>query len=150
MARKRDKIIGTVFVVVLGMSCLYVMSESEDKPQKTPGHSLLDWIWNDYELALDKARTQNKYVLIDFWAEWCTECKEMDKIGFQSPEVVQLLDRVVLLKVDTGVAPQVKAQFRVGGLPTIIVVNAAGEEVARAVGYQDTEQLKAFLQEVLP
>ena len=150
MARKRDKIIGTVFVVVLGMSCLYVMSESEDRPQKTPGYSPLDWIWNDYELALDKARTQNKYVLIDFWAEWCTECKEMDKIGFQSPEVVQLLDRVVLLKVDTGVAPQVKAQFRVGGLPTIIVVNAAGEEVARAVGYQDTEQLKAFLQEVLP
>lgn len=147
MVRKRDKIMGMVFLVILGMSCLYVITGSEDKRDVV--HSSLEWMWNDYELAMDKARAGNTYVLVDFWAVWCKECKEMDRKGFQNPEVIRMLDGIVLLKVDVDKVPQLKGQFHVKGMPTIVIVDAEGEEVARAVGYQTAEQLKQLLQEVL-
>jgi thiol:disulfide interchange protein len=147
MVRKRDRIIGMIFLVGLGMSCLYVLSGSEDR--RTGGHSSVDWMWNDYDAAMIRARAENTFVLIDFWAVWCKECKEMDEKGFQTPEVVQLLEGVVLLKVDIDEVPQLKAQFGVRGMPTIVVVNAHGEEVARAVGYQTAEQLTHLLEEGL-
>lgn len=147
MRNRRDRIMGVTFLIILGVSCLYVYAGTEDTSEASV-HSLLDWTWNNYDLALEKAQP-NKYVLIDFWAVWCTECKEMDKKAFRNPEVVRLLKDFVLLKVDVDTTPQLRAKFAVGGLPVLVVVNSEGEEVARAVGYQTTEQVIQLLQEVL-
>lgn len=147
MTQKRDKIMGVVLLVILGVSCLYVLSGKEDTSKVSS--SLVDWAWNDYGMVVEKARTEDKYILIDFWAVWCKECKEMDKKAFQNPDVVKLLTHFVLLKVDVDDVPELKAHFAVGGMPTILVVNAEGEEIARAVGYQNAEQLKTFLEEVI-
>ncbi len=155
MKRRRDTRIGALLLVIVGVSCLYVYigagsgSGSQRMNPRASADFSEGWIWNDFDAALEKARSEHKYVLIDFWAVWCKECKEMGKKGFRDPEVVALLTDFVLLKVDVDVVPQLKAQFAVGGLPVIVVVNAQGEEVARAVGYQDAEQLKQLLQDVI-
>jgi thioredoxin-like negative regulator of GroEL len=73
----------------------------------------------------------------------------MEKNGFSDPEVSDLLNQFVLLKVDVDVVPELKARFSVVGMPTIVVVTADGEEVARVVGYQDAQQLKVFLGGIL-
>lgn len=147
MTRKRDKIMGVILLVILGVSCFYVLSGKEDT--RKVSSSLVDWTWNDYGTALEKARTDDKYVLIDFWAVWCKECKEMDRKAFQNPDIVELLTHFVLLKVDVDDIPELKAHFAVGGMPTVLVVNAEGEEIARVVGYQNAEQLRTFLEEVI-
>jgi len=147
LTQKRDKIMSVALLVILGVSCLYVLSGKEDTSKVRS--SLVDWTWNDYGMALEKARTEDKYILIDFWAVWCKECKEMDKKAFQNPDVVELLTNFVLLKVDVDDVPELKAHFAVGGMPTILVVNAEGEEIARVVGYQNAEQMKRFLEEVI-
>jgi thiol:disulfide interchange protein DsbD len=146
MVQRRDRIMGMAFLVILGMSCLYVLSGSEDR-NKGSGQHDVNWIWNEYDLAKEKAQKENKYILIDFWAVWCTECKEMDVNAFQNPEVRELLKNFVLLKVDVDEVPQLRAQFHVGGMPVIIVVTSEGEEVARITGYQTAEQLVRFLKE---
>ncbi len=145
MSQKRDTIIGVTFLIVLGVSCLYVLGGKEDTRDY---HSSVDWMWNDYTRALEKAKAENKYILVDFWAVWCTECKKMDKKAFQDPEVQHLLEDFVLLKVDVDKVPQLKSQFLVAGLPTVVVVDANGEEVTRAIGYQTAEQMKKVLREV--
>ena len=147
MVQRRDRIMGMAFLVILGMSCLYVLSGSEDQ-NRGPGQSDVDWIWNEYDVVKEKAQKENKYILIDFWAVWCTECKEMDVKAFQSPEVKEVLKNFVLLKVDVDEVPQLRAQFHVGGMPVIVVVTPEGEEVARITGYQTAEQLVRFLKEV--
>lgn len=147
MNQKRDSIVGVAFLIVLGLSCLYVLGGKEDTRAY---HSSVDWMWNDYSTALEKAKAEDKYILVDFWAIWCTECKKMDRIAFQDPEVQHLLENFVLLKVDVDKVPQLKSQFLVSGMPTVVVVDAHGEEVARAVGYQTAEQMKKVLKEVLP
>lgn len=147
MTHKKDKILGAVLLGVLGVSCLYVLSGEEDADDAS--YSVIDWIWNDYDVVLEKAHSEEKLVLVDFWAVWCKECKEMDKKAFRDPEVVELLEHFVMLKVDVDEVPELKAHFAVGGMPTIVVVNAEGEEIARVVGYQNAVQLKAFLEEVI-
>ena len=45
--------------------------------------------------------------------------------------------------------PHLKAQFSIGGMPTIVVVDAQGNEYGRVVGYQNAQQLKSFLEDIL-
>lgn len=146
MEKKRDRIMGLAFVVILGLSCLYFLSGAEN--QREVDSCSLKWNWNDYTAVKAKAHNENKYILIDFWATWCKECNQMDEEAFKDPKVVHLLEKFVLLKVDVDKAPQLKAQFTVVGMPTIIVLNSRGKEIARVVGYQDAEQLTQFLQQV--
>ncbi|MBU7018748.1 MAG: thioredoxin family protein [Theionarchaea archaeon] len=147
MVQRRDRVMGMAFLVILGMSCLYVLSGSEDR-NKGPGPYDVDWIWNEFDVAKEKAQKENKYILIDFWAVWCTECKEMDSNAFQNPEVREVLKNFVLLKVDVDEVPSLRTQFHVGGMPVIIVVSPEGEEVARITGYQTADQLVRFLRGV--
>ncbi|MBU6998245.1 MAG: thioredoxin family protein [Theionarchaea archaeon] len=147
MNRKSDLIIGMAFLGVLGVSCLYVLGGNENSPESYSFSS--NWVWNDYDRVMQQAQEENKYVIIDFWAVWCDECKKMDRVAFRDPEVCRLLGRCVLLKVDVDVIPELKSQFRVMGMPTVVIVSPEGDEVSRAVGYQTTEQIKRLLMEVL-
>lgn len=147
MSRKRDMIMGMAFLAVLGVSCLYVLGGNDDN--SVTHSSPVPWVWNDYEKVMQQAQAENKYVVIDFWAVWCEECKKMDRVAFKDSEVCGLLDRCILLKVDVDVAPGLKSKFLVVGMPTVVVVSPEGKEVMRAVGYQTTEQIKKLLMEVL-
>jgi thiol:disulfide interchange protein len=147
MSRKRDMIMGMAFLAVLGVSCFYVLGGNDDNA--VTYSSSVTWVWNDYEKVMQQAQAENKYVVIDFWAVWCEECKKMDRVAFRDSEVCGLLDRCILLKVDVDVAPGLKSQFLVVGMPTVVIVSPEGEEVMRAVGYQTTEQIKKLLEEVL-
>ena len=52
------------------------------------------------ELNKRIAESQNKYVMLDFYADWCISCKEMERFTFTDPEVKNRLGDVVLLQVD--------------------------------------------------
>lgn len=146
MKRKRDTIIGMAFLLVLGVSCLYALGGPE---KSSAVNTDTEWMWNNYDLALEKAQAENKVILIDFWANWCKECKEMDKNAFQNPRVRTLLHKCVLLKVDVDDVPQLKSQFLVVGMPTVVVVSPDGTEITRAVGYHTADEMYKVLKDVL-
>ncbi|NOR26122.1 MAG: thioredoxin fold domain-containing protein [Desulforhopalus sp.] len=93
--------------------------------------------WNTYsEQLLQDAVTQNKPVIIDFYAEWCTPCREFEEIVFHHPDVVrQGKEDFIMVKVDVtqGGNPfheQLLKQYDVKGVPTIIFLDAMGTERA--------------------
>jgi thiol:disulfide interchange protein DsbD len=97
------------------------------------------------------AATGGKTVMLDFYADWCVSCKEMEKLTFIDPGVQALLANTLLLQVDvTANDADDKAMLKRFGLfgpPGIILFDAAGAEIAdsRVIGYQKAEKFRASL-----
>ena len=92
----------------------------------------LPWL-HDEAQALALARAEGKPVIIDFWADWCVACRELDRIAWADPQVREELSRYVLLKVDaTEETPPVTAaweKYGIVGMPTVLFIDSKGREL---------------------
>jgi thiol:disulfide interchange protein DsbD len=98
---------------------------------------------------------KGRYVMLDFYADWCVSCKEMERFTFSDPAVLARLKDVVLLQVDvTRNSADDKAllkRFSLFGPPGIIFFDKAGSEIGfRVVGYEAPEKFLASLDKALP
>ncbi len=98
------------------------------------------------QTALDRARDEEKLVLLDFYADWCGPCKKMLKETWVEPRVVAKLEGFVFVKVDTDAHPEVSKWFRVSGLPDARVLSADGKELARLVGFKTADEVLVALE----
>lgn len=109
--------------------------------------------WTPYaESALASAIEQGKPVVIDFSADWCLPCKELDHQTFNQPEVVDASKDMVTLKADLTQhgSPEVRElrkKFDIRGVPTIVFIDATGRERAnlRAVEFIDKTEFLSRL-----
>jgi thiol:disulfide interchange protein DsbD len=103
------------------------------------------------ELDAALAHAGGRPVMLDFYADWCVSCKEMEKFTFTNPQVRERFDRMLLLQVDvTANNADDKAllkRFNLFGPPGIIFFDSTGREVtkARVIGYQNASR---FLQSI--
>jgi thiol:disulfide interchange protein DsbD len=82
---------------------------------------------------IEAAKAAGKPAIIDFGADWCTACKELDEDTFTDPRVVEQFKRFTAVKADMthDTDPQVMAlqrQYQVLGLPTIVFLGPDGQE----------------------
>jgi thiol:disulfide interchange protein DsbD len=93
-----------------------------------------------------RLKTSGKAAMLDFYADWCVSCKEMERFTFSDPKVKARLAQMVLLRVDvTGNTPDDKAllkRFRLFGPPGIVFFDPNGREIegVRVIGYQPPEK----------
>lgn len=94
-------------------------------------------------------------VMVDFYADWCVTCKEMEKYTFPDPAVQAQLRNAILLKADvTENSPEAKAllaHFKIPGPPAILFYNKEGEELRqfRQVGFMPAEAFAGHLGKAL-
>lgn len=97
------------------------------------------------------AQAGGKSAMLDFYADWCVSCKEMEKLTFVAPTVKTLLADTLLLQVDVTANDDAdKAmlkRFNLFGPPGIILFDKSGKEIAdsRVIGYQDPQKFTASL-----
>lgn len=97
----------------------------------------------------------NKPVMLDFYADWCVSCKEMEAFTFTDPGVRTRMNNMILLKADvTANNPDDRAllkRFRLFGPPGIIFFEPGGRERkdVRVVGFQDAARFRGSLDKVL-
>lgn len=94
------------------------------------------------QAAVAKAREDGRIVVIDFTAEWCGPCKQMDKVTWSNASVVEWLrENAVAIQVDVDHDRATAGRFRVSAMPTVVVMRD-GKEIDRAVGFKNAD---AFL-----
>lgn len=99
--------------------------------------------WEPYsEEKLESAVADNRPVMIDFYADWCIPCLELERMTFTDTEVMNAADDMMRLKVDltnfdSPESEALRQEFNIAGVPTIVFINAEGEEVidARVIGF---------------
>lgn len=100
--------------------------------------------WGKYTAKqLADARAAGKPVIIDFYADWCLPCKELDAKTFVDPAVMGELDRFVRVKANLTVTSDATTQaltrqYAILGVPTIVFLDSRGAEVpnARLTGFE--------------
>jgi thiol:disulfide interchange protein DsbD len=99
-----------------------------------------------------KLQSPGKPVMLDFYADWCVSCKEMEALTFSDARVKPKLDGMLLLQADvTGNSAEHKAllkRFHLFGPPGIIFFDAQGRELKglRVIGYQNAERFLRTLE----
>ena len=120
---------------------------SSEQPRFVPVRSLA-------ELDLQLAQAAGRPVMLDFYADWCISCKEMERFTFTDPGVRSRMERMLLLKADvTASTPEDLAllkRFGLFGPPGTLFFNAAGEQLStRVIGFQNAKRFAASLDAVL-
>jgi len=106
------------------------------------------------ETEIQQASINHQTVMLDFYADWCISCKEMEAYTFTDPKVKQALAGVVLLQADVtnnnADDLALLAKFNLIGPPAILFFGSDGKEstVHRVIGYQDAKTFIKTLQRV--
>lgn len=120
-----------------------------------PAESAFDVKWQMMNSlsSMEKSISDNKKpVMIDFYADWCAQCKELDKFTYTDKEVSELSGSFNNIKVDlTKSIPEIESKFGIRGLPVVVFMNSKGEEFKelRVTGFLKPDEFIPLMKKVL-
>ncbi|MCD4748665.1 MAG: thioredoxin family protein [Thermoanaerobaculales bacterium] len=123
---------------------------AETRLASSHGNAPIKWA-SDWKTALERADSEDKAVLVTFYADWCIWCKRLENTTLANAKVVAYLtENVVPIRLDVdNEGRTLSNNYRVDGLPTVLVLNARGKEIGRIPGYLPPDgfldRVRAFL-----
>ena len=143
-----------VATVLAATACSRPEAPSEAPIEAVANHATVKVVWeSDMASALERARNEGKPVLVNFYADWCVWCKRLETTTFRDAKVASVLqNKVVPLSLNIeGDGKELSNEYQVDGLPTIIVLDAGGQEIGRIPGYMPPDsflaRVEGFLQQ---
>jgi thioredoxin-related protein len=110
----------------------------------------LDYFTADYDGALSRAKSENKLVMVDLYADWCGPCQAMDADVFNHDGVRKLLtNHFVSVKIDVdkgGRNAELANKFGTRSIPHIVFLDATGQRLQEFKGYVPASEFVAVLE----
>ncbi|MEY3121400.1 MAG: hypothetical protein RI993_225 [Pseudomonadota bacterium] len=100
-------------------------------------------------------QSRGRHVMIDFYADWCVSCKEMERFTFSDPRIQARLQDVALVKIDVTAGDQddleLLKRFNLFGPPGLLFFDRMGQEIPRirVIGYLNQDDFLTVLNAVL-
>jgi len=106
------------------------------------------WMEQDLEGALKKAKAEHKLVLVDIYAEWCAQCKELDEKTWPDVAVkAWIAKNAVAIRIDTDKQrPDLAKRLEIRSYPTVLLLDAEGKEQRRILGFTKAEDMLKWLE----
>jgi len=94
-----------------------------------------------WDAAFFRAKSEEKVVLVTFYADWCIWCKKLEDTTLADSSVVSFLaEKTVPVRLDVdGAGRELSDEYRVDGLPTVLILKNDGTELGRIPGYLPPE-----------
>lgn len=118
-----------------------------------PPGAHIEWM-DDYATAAERARNERRPLLVDFGADWCGACKEIEHTALSDPRVVAEAKRFVPVRVDLSAnkaTPEKWAllkEYQQPGLPLVVIHRRDGTESSRITGPVPADEFLRRLREV--
>lgn len=141
---KGFRIFKIVFSIVLIVVAVYALIPSNKKS--------IGWQYYKPEIV-SASLSGSKGMIIDFYADWCIPCKELDANTFSDERVIALANNFVTIKADMtkSLSPDVEAlrnKYNIVGVPTVLIINEKGKEVQRLTGFVNADEFLKLLKSV--
>jgi thiol:disulfide interchange protein DsbD len=121
-----------------------------------PGAGKKGIVWTPFTVELmEQAARDGKPAVIDFTAEWCVLCHELERGAFTDPGVIALSLRASMLRVDItrpgAIEREIQGRFGIRGAPIIIFIDRTGQERGdlRVTGIVSAAELSRRLEEII-
>lgn len=126
-----------------------VLLSSVGLSSASPATSPVNWQgWADAQF--ERARVEQKLILLDLEAVWCHWCHVMDQTTYHDPAVVALLRKhFIAVKVDHDARPDLAERYRDFGWPATIIFDSQGRELVKRAGYIEPVAMQALLQKLV-
>ena len=141
---KVTKIIALPFIFILA----FIFSGNLQANQSASGKGLK---WQDWTSDLfERARAQNKFVILDLEAVWCHWCHVMEEKTYGNPQVQALLKKkYITVRVDQDGAPDLSSRYGDWGWPATIIFAPDGTEIVKLSGYIPAPRMAFLLQAII-
>ncbi|MBU1107605.1 MAG: protein-disulfide reductase DsbD [Candidatus Riflebacteria bacterium] len=162
-AGMQPRVLKSFAVVAVAVACAFAISAASQwgclcLPKSTAEKQVdqAEIFWqHDLKRALAESAQTGKTVFVDFRAEWCSVCKDLELNVFPHATIGPLLKRIITVKIDaTSPDDEVNTilkQYGIVGLPTMLFIGPDGKEMQnmRVVGYISPDQLEKKIRSVL-
>lgn len=109
----------------------------------------IEWVtWSDD--IFERAKRENKFVILDLEAIWCHWCHVMDKITYSEPEVISLINsKFIAVRVDQDSRPDLSNRYEDYGWPATIFFGSDGTELVKRSGYIPPTPMSNLLKAII-
>ena len=142
--QKARKAVGVTAAVVGGLGLIFWL-------EALPAGAHIEWI-EDYEAGFAMAEETGKPMLVDFGADWCGACNDLEHEAMSDPRVVAEAQRFVPVRVDLSAdqaTPEkwalLRERYEQPGLPLVVMHGADGDEAHRVTGLVSADEFLEML-----
>ena len=109
--------------------------------------------WKPYAEGVIPEQIDASGVIIDFYADWCIPCKELDAYTFSDPKVIEGSKNFYTFKADMtkSLSDEVEAlrnKYNILGVPTVLILDNKGNEVKRITGFVNADEFYEIIRNV--
>ena len=140
---KGFRIFKIVFSLIVLAISIYALIPSEKLEPEWKKFSI-----ENYEASLNN----NERMVVDFYADWCIPCKELDALTFSDNRVLKQFERFTIYKVDmtknNEINESLRKRFNVIGMPTVLIIDSKGNEIKRLTGFVNADEFLSMVKDV--